>query len=253
MKKLINSKAYESLDDLCNDYLNQGYVSIKNLLDLNILNDFASELTSTLADLNNNNKSFSENVLDLDKNNRDKLYDFHNKSQNLFSLQALSKEIYIVLKFLNKNKSINALHNAYLLGIPKDKRLTYDFHQEGNYMKDLGHIYNIHFPIFQKSNENNGTMSLLIGSDKEGLLPFNKKRLSNDSYTDLVPKNIESLVEKYDEGICELEVGDCLIFNEKIVHKSNYNNSDLCRTVGVWRALSNFDKNQNKQLKPDEL
>ena len=64
MKKLINSKAYESLDDLCNDYLNQGYVSIKNLLDLNILNDFASELTSTLADLNNNNKSFSENVLD---------------------------------------------------------------------------------------------------------------------------------------------------------------------------------------------
>jgi ectoine hydroxylase-related dioxygenase (phytanoyl-CoA dioxygenase family) len=119
-------------------------------------------------------------------------------------------------------------------------------------MKDAGRIYNIHFPIFQNSTIENGTMSILLNSHKEGLLPYEKRRLSDDSYTDLIPIDIISLQEKYLEAYCELELGDCLIFDENLIHKSNYNRTNNCRTVGVWRAFGNF-YSSTKQYKPDEL
>jgi ectoine hydroxylase-related dioxygenase (phytanoyl-CoA dioxygenase family) len=95
-------------------------------------------------------------------------------------------------------------------------------------------------------------MSVLSGSHKCGLLEFEKKRISSDSYTDLVPKNIDSIKSMYSEEFCELELGDCVIFNELLIHKSNYNNSDSCRTVSVWRVIANTNLSTTL-LNSDEL
>jgi hypothetical protein len=83
-------------------------------------------------------------------------------------------------------------------------------------------------------------------------LPFTKYRKYENSYTDLIPNNIEYYQSKYVEVHAELEIGDCIIFDEFTIHKSNYNSSDLCRTVSVWRVFANSNS-VAPILKPDEL
>jgi len=253
MKHIITPISYQLKDEnLLNDYIKNGFVSIKNLINIENLKNFQVELEESLQLFLGNNYSYFENINYLDKNDQSKLYEFHLNSSKLFSISTLSNEIYNVVKILNKNLPLKLNSNGYLLGLPRDSRLAYDFHQEGNYMRGAGKIYNIHFPIFHKSTIENGTMSILIDSHKEGLLPFEKKRLSENSYTDLIPQNIDKLVEKYKEGFCELDLGDCLIFNENLIHKSNFNDTNKCRSVGVWRAFGDFDK-AVKKLNPEEL
>jgi hypothetical protein len=252
IKNIVNPKQYNSKHVLISDFNENGFVSIKNLLNKDIINQLKLDLTLSLQLFLDNDKSFSENIIYLDKIDQKKLYEFHNETLKLFTHNILSREIYEVLRVLNNGLPLQLFSLYYLLGLPRDSRLAYDFHQEGNYMRGVGRIYNIHFPIFQKSTIENGTMSILLGSHKEGLLPFEKKRLSDNSYTDLIPLNINELQQKYNEAFCELEIGDCIIFDENLVHKSNFNNTDTSRTVGVWRVFGNI-KSSIMQLKPDEL
>ena len=37
----------------------------------------------------------------------------------------------------------------------------------------------------------------------------------------------------------KLTVSNANEINELLIHKSNYNNSDSCRTVSVWRVIAN--------------
>ncbi len=249
---VVSPKIYSNNDELISDFNKNGFVSVKNMLNKELLKHVKNDLTASLQLFMDNDKSFSENIIFLDHADKSKLYEFHNATLKLFTHSILSLEIYNILKILNDCLPVQLFSMYYLLGLPRDNRLAYDFHQEGNYMRGVGRIYNIHFPLFQKSTIENGTMSILLDSHKEGLLPFEKKRLSDNSYTDLIPVNIEELQRKYTEAYCELEIGDCIIFDENLVHKSNFNNTDTSRTVGVWRAFGNI-KSSIMQLKPDEL
>ena len=102
-------------------------------------------------------------------------------------------------------------------------------------MKGFEDIFNVHYPLFRTSTPENGTMSILPSSQNYGTLTFEKKRISQDSYTDLVPSGIEAITSKLPELHCLLELGDCVIFHKDLIHKSNFNSSNLCRPVGVSR------------------
>ena len=133
---------------------------------------------------------------------------------------------------------VTVSENETVLSIPNDKRLVYDFHQESNFMTGFGNVYNVHYPLFRTSTVNNGTMSILDGSHRLGTINYEKKRYSKNSYTDLIPENIDIKKKEFKELHVELEVGDCFIFHKDIIHKSNYNNSDLCRPVGIFRLTT---------------
>jgi len=78
-------------------------------------------------------------------------------------------------------------------------------------------------------------MSILPGSHYLGILGFNKKRSSNESYTDLIPTNIDEITREIPELRCYLENGDVVIFHKDLIHMSNYNASSLCRPIGLFR------------------
>jgi hypothetical protein len=251
-KNIIHPKEYKNKQDILIDFKLNGFVSIKNLIDTNLLAKVREDLTKSFQLMLNNNLEFTDNLILLNTSDKPKLYQYHNATIKLMSHFNLVNDIYKALEVLNENKPIQLPYIYYLLGLPNDKRLAYDFHQEGNYMKDAGRIFNIHFPLFQKSTIKNGTMSVLLNSHNEGLLPYVKKRLGVDSYTDLVPVDIDLLIEKYEEAYCELDLGDCFIFDENLIHKSNLNMSDSCRVVGVWRAFGDLNS-VIQELKPDQL
>ena len=49
-----------------------------------------------------------------------------------------------------------------------------------------------------------------------------------------------------------LEVGDVLIFHKDLIHKSNYNSSELTRPVGIGRLTTSLNANWKRQS-PEEL
>ena len=95
--------------------------------------------------------------------------------------------------------------------------------------------------VYLNPPANNGTMSVLDRSHLLGNLPYNKKQLSNDSYTDLIPEKIDSIKNEFQELHIELECGDCFIFHQDLIHKSNYNSSKLSRPVGIFRLTTELE------------
>ena len=198
--------------------------------------------------------SLEEIICRLNAENQPLLYKLHLKT----SLREIFKPIESCLEGLFRELLNTSYHElvgdsaGYLLGLPQDKRLVYDFHQECHYMKRVNPILTAHFPLNVACTSANGAMSYLNGSSALGALPYQKSRITN-GYTNLLPIEIEKIVEDYEEIQPELNLGDCLFFDEFCIHKSNYNASDLPRLCGIFRVTTDKSARSLESLSPDDL
>ena len=235
------AKSYSSVNELRADYEQDGFVSIKGLIPLVKLETVQRDLTETFAEFAADKQfAIDSAIIELDRTDKQLLYELHMATTKLISLRSIFSIFSKIVDDLSaKQAPVYEVSGGYLLGIPKDNRLVYDFHQESNYMREFESIFNFHFPLLRKSTRENGTMSVLKGSQTIGTVSFEKKRISANSYTNLVPTSIEDIQSKFQEVHCILEPGDCVVFNKDLVHRSNFNSSDLCRPVGTARLTQN--------------
>jgi len=220
-------RVFEDSDAMKSFYDSNGYVSLKNGLPQDDLRSIANDLTEIFAPYATDASNlFDSAVIELDRTNKEKLHELHIVASRLSSIWKISS---VVSEFIDqiygKKRPQMIIDNAFMLGIPKDSRLVYDFHQESNYMKDFDDILNVHYPIFRTSNFENGTMSVLPGTHKLGTLDYEKSRSAKNSYTNLIPAGIDQITETNKELFNYLDVGDVLIFHKDLIHKSNYNSS----------------------------
>ena len=236
------ARNFSSDESLQSFYQSFGYVIIKNIITGDLISEIQSDLTEIFLPFSRDKKNPVDSAITwLDKNDRPKLYEIHVAAMKAISFKSVSVHLSKVIKKLSGSQApVLEMAAGFLLGIPKDKRLVFDFHQEANYMKGFDETFNIHYPIFRASTTDNGTMSILPSSQKYGTLAYDKKQASHDSYPDLIPANIEEITSKLPELHCHLELGDCVIFHKDLIHKSNFNNSSLCRPVGVARFTQSF-------------
>ena len=111
----------------------------------------------------------------LDANDQPLLYRINNTINRAVDLSSLLHDILWIPRLLVDDRSpLIVMDQVVLFGLPKDERLTYDWHQESNYLPDIAPIINYWFPIFEPATKNNGAMSLLESSHKLGRLPYNK-------------------------------------------------------------------------------
>jgi len=231
------AKKYSSEVELRADFEQFGFVSIKNLIPIEYLQKIQNELATTFRDFADDRSNLIDSaIIKLDRENKPLLYELHMATTKLVSLRSLFGLLSeVVLQLSAKELPVYEISGGYLLGIPGDARLVYDFHQESNYMRGFKTIFNFHFPLLRKSTRESGTMSILSGSHVLGPVSFEKIRISNDSYTNLVPVEIDKIKKQFQEVHCILEPGDCVVFHKDLVHKSNFNASNLCRPVGTAR------------------
>ena len=197
--------------------------------------------------------SLDEAITFLDSNDKQRLYELHMGANKLTSLKKVTSIFSDLLAMINGSKRpVIEISIGFLLGLPRDSRLAYDFHQESNFMKGFAEISNFHFPLRLPSTCENGTMSVLDCSHKLGTLPFVKSKVTDNSFTDLVPVDIDNLIGTHEELFCYLEPGDVTVFHKDCIHRSNFNNSDLCRLVGVSRLTQNYYYGWQRQTS-DEL
>lgn len=198
--------------------------------------------------------SLEEIICRLNVENQPLLYKLHLKT----SSREIFKPIEFCLEGLFQELLNTSCHElignsaGYLLGLPQDKRLVYDFHQECHYMKKVNPILTAHFPLNAACTPANGAMSYLNGTSALGALPYQKSKITN-GYTNLLPIDIEKIGEEHKEIQPELKLGDCLFFDEFCIHKSNYNASDLPRLCGIFRATSNKSASSFTSISPDDL
>jgi len=253
--KLIDYPRHFSTDaEMRSFYSNFGYITLKNVIPSDLLASIRNDLTAIFGTYSTDKANPVDSaILNLDKTDKPKLYELHTAASKCVSFKATSAFFSDLLKRISGNNSpVLEIGAGFLLSIAKDSRLVYDFHQESNYMKGFGDIFNVHYPLFRTSTVDNGTMSILPGSQNYGTLSFNKSRISNNSYTDLIPTYIEEITAVLPELHCYLELGDVVIFHKDLIHKSNFNASALCRPVGVSRFTQSLVGDWINRS-PDEL
>jgi len=232
--RIENSIAFKSEKEMKEFYAEHGFVSVKNFIPLEKITHIQNSLNTFFADYSDTRPKFDGACIQLDSFNKPLLYKLHKVSARLTCFKSVFYECEQLYKSLSGSpKPVIEITTNYVLGLPKDKRLTYDYHQESAYHRDYSEIINVHFPIFRQSNLHNGTMSALDKSHALGALSYIKSRASDDSSTSLVPCDINDLQLKYTEVFFELDLGDCLLFHKDLIHKSNFNSSNLCRAVGT--------------------
>ena len=234
-------------------YRQDGAVIVRNAIPLTLL-DSVVESIANIYRSEGFSGSLEEIICRLNAENQPLLYKLHLKT----SLREIFKPIESCLEgifheLLNTNSHELVGNSAeYLLGLPHDKRLVYDFHQECHYMKKISPILTAHFPLNVACTPANGAMSYLNATSALGALPYHKSRIVN-GYTNLLQIDIEKIVSDHDEIQPELQLGDCLFFDEYCIHKSNYNASDLPRLCGIFRVTSDKSATAFGSLSPDDL
>lgn len=230
-------RSFENNEEMRQFYNRYGYVSIKQLVPTCLISEIQRDLIEIFSPFSTDKKyPVDSAITHLDEMDKKKLYELHTAASRSISFCAVSVHLSKIIKQVSGfDGPVLDIASGFLLSIPKDQRLVYDFHQESSYMTGFDNIFNVHFPLFRTATPENGTMSLIPSSHKFGPLEFDRKSFSADSYTNLTPSNIDEITAALPELHCWLELGDCLIFHKDLIHKSNYNNSDFCRPVAVSR------------------
>ena len=242
MKRVIvaKGKKFKNNKELLSFYNANGWVSIKNSIKKPEIKEMQNDLNNFFK--KHTGRNYNDAMIFLNKSNKKKLFNLYKISSKIYSIKKTIGRLSETVKILNNNLKYPVLQfeSTYIGFLPKDKRLTYDYHQESSYQKNFQDLVSIHFPIFYKATVKNGTMSALNKSHKLGHLSYNKRRLSRDAFSNLIPKNINQIEKNFDEIHYELNVGDVLFFHKDLIHKSNFNNSNYCRPVGIGRCTQSF-------------
>ena len=231
-------KNYKSLNEIVSQYNKYGWVSIKNAFS-------KIEIKKIEKDLDNLSKSlcnlkFQDAIIKLHKKDKEKLYKLCTAAGKTTSHLMLIKKFDDIFKKIFKKKTSINLGQFILPGPPKDKRLVYNFHQENNYYLDYKNTMHFHFPIYNNANLENGAMSALSRTHKINRIKQNHFSKKRKGFLSIIPKNIEKLIDTHEHDVFELKIGDLLIFDGNLIHKSNPNKSKKCRVVGITRLAPQF-------------
>ena len=175
----------------------------------------------------------------LDEEYQPPLYRLNNTINRTVDLNSLLHDMLWISRLLIGDRwPLIVMDQVVLFGLPKDQRLTYDWHQESNYIPDIAPIVNYWFPIFEPATKSNGAMSLLESSHKLGRLPYNKSENATNAYVNLNPIDAETIQAKHTEIWCELDPCYLVVFHEDMLHRSNFNHTEHTRFSGVIRVCA---------------
>jgi Phytanoyl-CoA dioxygenase (PhyH) len=232
------------------DFRSNGYVIVSGGLDLTVLQNARDSVARGIEILRNPRPPrvdvedfIDQSIIDLNatRSGQDELYALHESLRKLSVWCGLvADSAGLAARCVGNENPFSVVSWGFLLGLPDDTRLAYDFHQETSYMVGAKDVMNVHFPFLRPSTIENGTMSVLEGSHKEGVLETNRSKVSDNSYTNMVPKRINELKSKYREVAFHLELGDIALFHKDLVHKSNPNLSAALRPPAVFRLTQDL-------------
>ena len=141
-----------------------------------------------------------------------------------------------------KCDNVNLLVNgpALFVNRPHTDRLLYKWHSEAHYYPKRRNFLNIWFPVFNKKNYENGSMSFKAYSHNRDFPFADYKGFNKDSENKanhFVQYEIpESFLGNYIQEDVEADPTDLIIFDRRMVHRSNQNLSNDYSVAVVARV-----------------
>ena len=130
---------------------------------------------------------------------------------------------------------------ALFVNRPDTERLLYKWHSEAHYYPKRRNFLNIWFPVFNRKTYENGSMSFKAYSHEKDFPFADYKGFNKDSENKanhFVQYEIpESLLKDYIQEDVEADPTDLIVFDRRMVHRSNQNLSDtysLAVVASVW-------------------
>jgi ectoine hydroxylase-related dioxygenase (phytanoyl-CoA dioxygenase family) len=117
---------------------------------------------------------------------------------------------------------------------PNDARYDYKWHQEGSFYPWAPQVINAWIPLVRPTRPDSGTMFVLPGSHSRGLRDA-ATYFSHEKFRQIECGVTEE--EAATEIPMELELGDFVIFDANLVHRSHANNSRDARLVCILRYI----------------
>ena len=129
---------------------------------------------------------------------------------------------------------------ALFVNRPDTERLLYKWHSEAHYYPKRRNFLNIWFPVFNRKTYENGSMSFKAYSHEKDFPFADYKGFNKDSENKanhFVQYEIpESLLKDYIQEDVEADPTDLIVFDRRMVHRSNQNLSDTYSVAVVARV-----------------
>tara|TARA_Y200000002_G_scaffold294028_1_gene248292 strand:+ start:1699 stop:2448 length:750 start_codon:yes stop_codon:yes gene_type:complete len=227
-----NTKSHKHLK---NKYIEDGFVIIRNLIDLEIIKEINSDLELYVK---KNVKSFKKREINL--LDGDIINSIHNLDKWKWTSKVRSnKELRKIIRILLNEKIIN--FGAELFAKPAKKGLAVPEHQD-NYYWCLSSANAVTVWIaLEKSNKNNGGIYYYKKTHKLGLLEHVPSLVPGSSQKIKHPDSMTF----FKKALPSLNAGDCIIHNCEIVHgslKNKSNNSRRGWTLRFRGASTKIDR-----------
>lgn len=187
---------------------------------------------------------FNEGIQKLESINHQyvaEVYDTIFQTPEFLRLISKRETTSYVNQLLNKSNS-NPLYTYTCrcrIDPPKDNRRTYGWHQEIFYSIPNSEFLQTWAPLVSDTTKEMGTIEVCVGSHKEGIPPQSWNEEKNKAIQIIVE---EEFVNKYPKRvIMEMKLGQLLIFNSKLFHRSGNNTSNKVRysLVGMYHNVTN--------------
>jgi hypothetical protein len=146
---------------------------------------------------------------------------------------------------------------AVFVNRPNTERLLYKWHAEAHYYPKRRNFLNVWFPVFCDKTKGNGTMSFKVSSHKRDFpfaeySGFNKDSENTANYFKQfdIPSN---LLESYEEHFCETGRGSVVLFDRRLVHRSNNNSSSdysVSIVARIWEHSNDVTLSGSMSSKP---
>lgn len=216
-----------------------GYFIIKDYINKKILNEIQSALKVMLNSYLTKKENKLENAINIaEKINHKFVYNCQKiitssesgiKLVSSLNLAKIYQELYEV-----KSNQIHFQPLQTPIQFPNDTRFDFQWHQESGSYNGFSKILTCWFPIFNKVNKKNGSVSLipkshLVGKRKS---TFYKKKSGLRDWRIQISKE-----EEKKSFTAQMKPGDILLFDSDIVHKSVKNFSNKVRITGIVRCL----------------
>jgi len=208
---------------------------VKNIINSYLIKAELQEMDSTSDDI------LSKGILELEDKGHDfvaAVYDTIFQSPSFFRIAGNRDTENQIRNLLNidSTHSLYGFTNRCRIDPPKDNRRTYGWHQEVFYTVPKGSYIQTWAPLIFDTTFENGTIEVAIGSHKEKIADQTWNEFEGKATQILVDDNI---VEKYEQLVVEMKVGEILFFSGFLAHRSGNNISKQVRysLVGMYHDV----------------
>jgi phytanoyl-CoA hydroxylase len=218
-------------DEDLNDFKSE----VKNIINAYLIKAGLQEIDSTGDDV------FTNGVLALEERDHDyvaAIYDTIFQSPSFFRIAGNRKtEKYVKdLLGIDASHALYGFTNRCRIDPPKDNRRTYGWHQEVFYTVPRGSYIQTWAPLIFDTTFENGTIEVALGSHKENIADQTWNEFEGKATQILIAENI---VQKYEQRVIEMKVGEILFFSGFLAHRSGNNISKQVRysLVGMYHDV----------------